>query len=319
MGGASFGNLPGNNAPAPVFGGTNPTGMIPGGYNTQNSYGFPSYNMFGTSSTGSGGSSGNSGYVTPMADQGTYSGIQGLTSGFGLPVNYANDPSLADSKLTKQLGKTYGYGAGMMLGNLLENGLFNPQIAQAYMNAMQPAYNQGIGNIEQAFGAEGARFGSSAALGIGNFASQFDLNEQQTMANMYMQAQQEQLQLLESVLPTLHGEKANSGGIGSSIIGGLASVASGGISNAISGIGNAISSMSTGTSPATNLSTENSTPNYTENSVSSIAANDISSMGDQDFINSWIQDYLSSTAGTSLGGDPTSMQNSMPGMMMGSH
>jgi hypothetical protein len=213
--GASFGNLPGNNAPAPVFGGTNPTGMIPGGYNTKSSYGFPSYNMFGGSPAG-----GSSGYVTPMANQGIYgtgssgSGMQGLSSGNGLPYGGA------DFGLMGELDSAYGEGVGHSIDSILTQGLFNPQVAAAYMNAMQPAYNQGIATQEQAFGAEGARFGSAAALGIGNFASQFDLNEQQTMATMYMQAQQEQLSLLEGILPTMHSEAAN-GGIWGDIVGGL--------------------------------------------------------------------------------------------------
>lgn len=212
--GASFGNLPGNNAPAPVFGGTNPTGMIPGGYNTKNSYGFPSYNMFGAPS------SGGSGYVTPTANLGIYgtggtgTNIQSLSSGNGLPYGGA------DFGLMGELDSAYGEGVGHSIDAILTKGLFNPQVAAAYMNAMQPAYNQGIATQEQAFGAEGARFGSAAALGIGNYTSQFDLNEQQTMATMYMQAQQEQLSMLEGILPTMHAEAAN-GGIWGDVVGGL--------------------------------------------------------------------------------------------------
>ena len=209
--GASFGNLPGNNAPTPVFGGTNPTGMMPGGFDTKSSFGFPSYSPQ---------ANGNN-FVTPMANQGIFgpnnsataggssgNGIQGLNSGFGSTPASGGTPSLT------QLSNDYGKGIGQMLYNILNGGLFNSQVADAYMNAMQPAYNRGIASTEQAFGAEGARFGSSAALGIGDFASQFSLNEQQVMANMYMQAQQEQLNLLNNILPTINKEQDNSMGTG---------------------------------------------------------------------------------------------------------
>src|SRR5258708_7153970 len=207
MGGGRFGSLTGNNAPTPVFGGTNPTGMIPGGYNNNKSYSFPGYNMFGAPHPGE--PSGNN-YVTPTANLGIFgntnpsssnsgNGIQNLNSGFG---------SNAGSQ--KQLENDYGKGIGDMLYNILNGGLFNSKVADAFMNAIQPAYNRGIASVQQSFGAEGARFGSSAALGIGDFASQFTLNEQQTMAQMYMQAQQEQLSLLENILPTVHAEQADS-------------------------------------------------------------------------------------------------------------
>src|SRR5579859_7694392 len=221
--GANFGSLPGNNAPMPVFGGTNPTGMLPGGFDTKSSFNFPGYNMFGASGQPGGTSPS---FITPEANQGIFgptpvsggggnTGIQGLSSGFGTGG--------FDPNMLKQLQNDYGQGIGGMLAQILSGGLFNQKVADAYMNAMQPAYNRGISSTEQAFGAEGARFGSAAALGIGDFASQFTLNEQQVMANMYMQSQQEQLSLLENILPTVNKEQDNSMSSGwvSDLLGGL--------------------------------------------------------------------------------------------------
>lgn len=215
MGSPSFGTMPGNNAPMPVFGGTNPTGMNYGSPSGGLNSSFPNYPMFGGSPSGTGG------YITPTANMGIYgspsSGIQGLSSGNGLP--YGGN----DFGLMGELDSAYGEGVGHSIDSILTQGLFNPQVAAAYMNAMQPSYNRGVASLETAFGAEGSRFGSAAALGIGDFSSQFSLNEQQTMATMYMQAQQEQLQLLEGILPTMHAEAAN-GGIWGDVLGGLEAV-----------------------------------------------------------------------------------------------
>lgn len=198
-----------NNAPPPPPGNTNPTGTNKGvGFGGVS---YPNYPVFGAPQTGS--------PVSPSANAPIFgsSGIQNLSSGFGsIPggSQYTMD-------LYNQLGKAYGKGTGQLLGNIITQGLFNPQEAAAFLNAMQPSINQGLASTQNSFGAEGSRFGSAAALGIGNYESQVNLNEQQTLASMYMQSQQEQLQLLESVLPTIHGEKANSGGWVHDLIGGL--------------------------------------------------------------------------------------------------
>jgi hypothetical protein len=212
MGSAVFGINPGtsNNAPPPVSPLTNPTGMSKSSGLTSSTNGLPAIGpasnapIFGT----------------------TPGGIQSLSS--ALPGSNQNS--------INALTGAYGTGTGDVLANLLYGqGLFNPQVASAYLNAMQPAYNQGIATQEQAFGAEGARFGSAAALGIGNFSSQFALNEQQTLASMFLQSQGEELNLLQSVLPTIHSEHANSSGILGDILGGLE--VAGGIALAATGVG----------------------------------------------------------------------------------
>jgi len=320
MGGASFGNLPGNNAPAPVFGGTNPTGMIPGGYNTNNSYGFPSYNMFGATQPGG------SGYVTPEANLGIYpgsssSGVQGLNSGFGSSVGSGISGVYAD------LGGAYG-ATGNMIGDILSKGLFNPQVAAAYMNAMQPAYNQGIASQEQAFGTEGARFGSSAALGIGNFASQFDLNEQQTMANMYMQAQQEQLSLLENILPTIHSERVNNESSAwiSDLLGGL-EIAGGAIGAVFTGgatLGlipagiNTIAGANSSSGSSTGASIPNiGMPNTSGMNAGANAYNYYNA--NKDYWNEDLESYYQSvSAGATLGGTTNQDTPNMPPIFGGS-
>lgn len=220
----SFGMLPGNNAPMPVFGGTNPTGMLPGGFSNKESFGFPNFPMFGAPPS--------NGIVTPTANLPLFGGAMtantGNSGGGGIQgLNSSLDPGLSGDPANKTLGdfiRAYGSGPGTALYDMIfGKGLFNPQVANAFLNAMQPAYNRGIASVEQAFGAEGARFGSSAALGIGDFASQFNLNEQQTLAQMFMNAQQQELSLLENMMPTLHQEVVDShkSGFWSDLLGGL--------------------------------------------------------------------------------------------------
>jgi hypothetical protein len=200
--GLTGGTIPGtsNNAPQPIPGNTNPTGTNSGvGFGAT----FPNYPAFGTAPTGS--------PVSPSANaplwSGTTGGLADLSSGFGsIPGG-----SQYSTQLYDMLGKAYGQGAGQLIGNMLMQGLFNPQDAAAILNAMGPSNAQGLASVQDSFGAEGARFGSSAALGVGNYESQVNLNEQSTLAQMYMQAQSEQLQLLQGVMPTIHQERSDSG------------------------------------------------------------------------------------------------------------
>lgn len=208
MGSPTFGfPTSGNNAPPPMFGSmTNPTGGsgVPQGS-------FPNFPLFG-SGTASG----------PLANSPVFSGtnMAGLSSGVVMPIgNNPNNPLW--SQFANSLGKAYGPGAGNLIYQDLTNGLFNPQVASAFLNAMQPGIQRGQSNILQSFGAEGSRFGSAAALGLGDYNSQVNLNEQQTLASMYMQAQQEQLGLLENILPSLHAEQANKGGWMHDVLGAL--------------------------------------------------------------------------------------------------
>ena len=205
MGSPMFGALPGNNAPPPIPGTTNPSGSSFGGVGYGGSS-FPNYPVFGSPNTG---------MTTPTSNLPLFGtgGMSGLSSGFDLGNNWQN--------FANSLGKAYGKGPGQSIYNILSEGLFNPQVAAAFLNAMQPGINQGQQSILNAFGAEGSRFGSAAGLGLSNFMSQANLNEQQTLASMYMQAQQEQLALLENILPTLHAEKANSGGWMHDLLGAL--------------------------------------------------------------------------------------------------
>jgi len=117
---------------------------------------------------------------------------------------------------------SYGSGLGGQLNSILQNGLYNPQVANSLIAAMQPQIERGLVSTESAFGAEGARFGSAAQIGVGDYESQAVLGENQVLANLYQTDQTEQLQLLESILPQAAKEHANQGShLLSDIMGGL--------------------------------------------------------------------------------------------------
>lgn len=224
MGSPAFG-LESNNAPLPIPGGYgNPTGVSPAGAKLNNKsqptllgpQAFPSYPSFGPLTSANPTSP-----TTPSANTGAFgsTNLQGLQSGLiggGMKNNGLSD------KLFKQLSDSYGPGVAGILHNFLNNGTFNPQVAAAFLNAMQPGIARGEADINAAFGQGGSRFSSSAALGIGDYLSQVNNNEQATLASLYEQSQNQELSLLQNILPTLHAEEANKGGsVFADILGGL--------------------------------------------------------------------------------------------------
>lgn len=198
----------GNTAPSPIPGGygnpaganvtgtpTAPPGAIPQAYG-------PTPGAIPTV-VGPGGFTANTRGI-PSTGTTANPGLNNLNSGFG-------NMSPADQHhLLVQLQNDYGQGAGQMMFNMLTQGMFNPQVAKALIAAMQPQIERGLASTEAAFGAEGARFSSSAQIGVGDYESQAVLGENQVLANMYLQDQTMQLNLLENILPTIHQEQADS-------------------------------------------------------------------------------------------------------------
>lgn len=213
-------DIPGtsNNAPPPIPGGYgNPTGanigvvpaiktsgVAPSGGGGQPL--FPAYGPIGPSPT-----------QPPAYNAPTYGGtsLQGLSS--GLPGVKGNAGSIRN-----ELVRAYGPGVGNLLFSVLNKGLFNPQVAAAFLNAQQPGITRGEATIEGAFGDAGARFSSAAALGIGDYQSTVQLNQQQVLASLFETAQNQELSLLTNTLSTLHTEEASShSSIFGDIVGGL--------------------------------------------------------------------------------------------------
>lgn len=310
----------GNTAPMPIPGGYgNPTGANTGGFGTTPDLGLPqAYGAMpvgavptnGTPTASAFPANGTSG--TPLAP-----GLQNLNSGFG-----TSEPS----SVLQDLREAYGAGTGDMLAQMLTQGLFNPQVAQALIAAMQPNIERGLVSTEGAFAGEGARFSSSAQIGVGDYESQATLGENQILANMYQQDQAEQLQLLESVMPTLHQERADSGGgVLGDILGGLevaggiaAAPFTGGLSLGLvgSGIGTIAGANSSGNKASSSggmgsigglgsmmqqasLAQQYGTGTTGVNGAGVTGVNSFASMFPE--IQQWDQNSLSATAGSDLG------------------
>src|SRR5215831_6784075 len=213
-----------NNAPQPIPGGYggNYSGLNFGGTTGQP---FPTMSMYG-------------GPAYNVGSYGTGAGLAGLNAGlFQYGQGYGTD-------FYNRLGTAFGKGPGQALGNLLSGQLFNPQVAAAYLNAQQPGIARGEASILGAFGDAGARFSSASALGLGDYESQVQLNQQQMLAQLYEHAQDQELSILQSVLPTLHQERADEGGWLNKVLGGIETAAgvamlpfSGGLSAPLIGAG----------------------------------------------------------------------------------
>lgn len=283
----TFGMMPGNNAPLPPSTSLNTTGTQASGWGFGGSN-FPNYPIFGPSNFGVPSPSAN----LPLFGTGgsTSSGLNsGIASLFNDPLaNYYNDPAFWN-----QVGKTYGKGTGIALQEILGQ-MFNPSTAEAFINAMQPQVARGQASILNAFGAEGSRFGSAAALGLGDFQSQVNLNESQVLAQMWMQAQQEQLQLIEGMMPALHAEKANSGGWLHGLLSGLENV---------TGVGALLGALNSGTGVNTaDRGLNVLQPSYMPGSGPTMSApfNPTSGMPSGSFMP--LEQILGSSAGSTLGG-----------------
>src|SRR3974390_1754759 len=185
-----------NNAPLLIPGGYggNYSGLNFGSTTGQPFTTFPQYGGYGI--PGGGGQ-----YAMPTSGgpaynvgaYGTGAGLAGLNAGI-LPGYSGSGKGAYD-----MFGKIYGKGVGATLGDLLSGQLFNPQVAAAFLNAQAPGIARGEAGILGAFGDAGARFSSASALGLGDFESQVQLNQQQTLASMYENAQQQELSLLQSI------------------------------------------------------------------------------------------------------------------------
>ncbi len=211
-----------NTAPSPIPGSYgNPTGVDLGIGTAKMPVGTPSMPApFGPLGVGTPGALPSSPLGPTPGAMPTPGGADGFPANTGgLPSSGGvTDPALAslssgagvNASTLKQLQNDYGKGVGQQIYDMLSKGMFNPQVAQALIAAMQPQISRGLNSVQSSFGAEGARFSSAAGIGIGDYESQAVLGENQVLANMYQQDQQMQLSLLENILPTVNKEQDNS-------------------------------------------------------------------------------------------------------------
>lgn len=102
----------------------------------------------------------------------------------------------------------------MMLYNFMSSGAgFNSDVANALIQALNPQVQRGEADLLESFSSRGLRDGSPAAIGMGDYLSQVNLNEGQIMAGLYEQAVQNYM----SVLLGPGSQKQNPSGVGDSM------------------------------------------------------------------------------------------------------
>lgn len=163
-------------------------------------------------------------YGSPYAPSGATSAVGALG---GSPLgNSGGDPSLnLPGSLQNNLAQGFQKaglpgGVGTAAATFLEGGAgYDPQVANALIAAMQPQIAQGQANLMGQFGAEGLAAGSPAALGLGAYNAQTNLDVGTLLSGLYEQSVQNYMQVL-----SLGKEPQQEGG---GILGSLGSLLSG--------------------------------------------------------------------------------------------
>jgi hypothetical protein len=143
-------------------------------------------------------------FSSPYAASGATADLAGLGTGlgstqpgqntlFGLPATGAQQDDIA-----KGLQKAgYAGGTGTALAAFLMSGAgYNPAVAQAMIAALQPQFAQGRANLMEQFGSEGLGMSSPAALGLGAYEAQTNLDVGTILSGLYEQSVQNYMQVL---------------------------------------------------------------------------------------------------------------------------
>jgi len=144
------------------------------------------------------------------------------------------------TRFFNDLKKNYGDGTAHMILNFLSSGAgYNQSAINNLLASLQPGIQRGEADLMEQFSAMGTRFGSPAAVGLGDYLSQVNLNEGQLVTQMYEQSLQDFINVLMGTAGDSSKRKsAGGGGILGNILGGigLGGAAAGGASSIISAI-----------------------------------------------------------------------------------
>jgi hypothetical protein len=175
-------------------------GQPSGGFNTPfgtSLLASPNSSIPGGSSFGNFNFGGNSFSANGTTPQNPFSFFGGSTGGIpGGSSMFSGLPQISG----KDLDKIYGKGVGGALAAFLNSGAgFNPAVIQAQQNAARPLEARGIENIMNAMGGHGLGMSSSAAIGLGDFESQFNAQLQSIFAQEYENSVSNYLNVLMGV------------------------------------------------------------------------------------------------------------------------
>jgi hypothetical protein len=158
---------------------------------------------YGNTGVGAPDASATFGGVTPapFAANGAPSGATGalatgnISSLLGL--NAQNNPNAAHDFVAAMHKAGYSAGVAGQLWNFINSGAgYNPAVADALMAQMQPQVNRGEADIMERFGSMGMGSSSAAAIGLGDYLSQVNLNEGQVLSQLYEQSVQNYMTVL---------------------------------------------------------------------------------------------------------------------------
>ena len=133
----------------------------------------------------------------------------------------SNPVSGVGDTTTRQQGRTlgelqsmYGEGLGALMYQFLQGGAgFNQDAINNLFAALQPGVERGTESLMNQFSASGNRFGSGAQIGLADYLSQVNLNEGQIESQMYEQAIQNYMSVLQGVSSQSLQQKETSGSI----------------------------------------------------------------------------------------------------------
>jgi hypothetical protein len=135
----------------------------------------------------------------------------GATAGLGgaNPNTLFGGSTLSFGSLENNLTKAgYPGGIASLIASFLQSGAgFNPKVAQALIDAIGPSIERGTENIMEQFSAMGNRFGSPAAVGLGDYMSQVNLNIGEIFAQMYETSVSDYLSILTGAKKSQQGNR----------------------------------------------------------------------------------------------------------------
>ena len=117
----------------------------------------------------------------------------------GLP-QFAPGSSEANAVWRGLMSQGIPAGIAGLISQFLGSGAgYNSGVANALIAQLQPSIERGTENIAEQFSAIGNRFGSPAAVGMGDYMSQVNLNIGELLSNLYESSVQNYLSVLMGV------------------------------------------------------------------------------------------------------------------------
>ena len=206
---------------------TSATSGFPASFPTNTNTGGFSANLGGYTSAPLPGSSPG---AAPPGLPGGGTGTLGTGSGFSPPggvIGLGNLTPNQQDKLLKNLNNTFGKGYGPLIYSFLQGGAgYNQQAINNLVAGLQPGFERQSQNLLQQFSAGGNRFGSGAQIGLGDLASQQQLQVGELETQMYEQSVQDFMNVMMGLAAPTAKRVASTPSLFDQIAGGIGAAAS---------------------------------------------------------------------------------------------